>query len=111
MPKLKMLTGLGGPNISLTRGDEYECGEVEASRLIRAGFAVATDGFEPIALEDDAEEQDEAAKAAAEAEAAEAEAKAKADAEAAAVAAEAEAKAKAEAAAAAAKPAAGKAKG
>lgn len=53
MPKLKMLTGLCGPTISLVRGDEHECDEREASSLIRAGFAVATDGFVPIPLEDE----------------------------------------------------------
>lgn len=53
MPKLKMLTGLCGPTISLVRGDEHECDEREASGLIRAGFAVALDGFEPLPLDDE----------------------------------------------------------
>lgn len=79
MPLLKMLTGLCGPDYSLVRNDEHEFDEREASSLIRAGFAVATDGFVPIPLE--GETQDDAeAKAAEEAEAA----KAKADADAAA---------------------------
>lgn len=55
MPKLKMLTGLCGPTISLVRGDEHECDEREASGLIRAGFAVALDGFEPLPLDDEPE--------------------------------------------------------
>jgi hypothetical protein len=113
MPKLKMLTGLCGPAISLVRGDEHECDEREASGLIRAGFAVALDGFEPLPLEDEATGEDTpvidavAAEAAAKAKA-DAEAKAKAEADAAAEA-EAEAKAKAEAEAAE-KPAAAPAK-
>lgn len=53
MPKLKMLTGLCGPTISLVRGDEHECDEREASGLIRAGYAVALDGFEPLPLDDE----------------------------------------------------------
>lgn len=48
MPILKMTTGLCGPHFSLARGDEHEFDEDEASRLIRAGFAVATDGFVPV---------------------------------------------------------------
>lgn len=55
MPKLKMLTGLCGPTISLVRGDEHECDEREASGLIRAGFAVALDDFEPLPLDDEPE--------------------------------------------------------
>lgn len=103
MPNLKMLTGLSGPDFSLSRNDEREFDEAEASRLIRAGFAVATDGFVPIALEDEAAEIEPDAHAAAKA--AEEASAAKADEEAAAA-----EKAKAEAAAAA-KPAAAKAKG
>lgn len=75
MPNLKMTTGLSGPDFSLSRGDEREFDEAEASRLIRAGFAVATDGFTPIDLPaDDAEGEDtgdDAAAAKAEQEAAE----------------------------------------
>lgn len=98
MPILKMLTGLCGPDFSLVRGDEREFDEREASSLIRAGFAVATDDFVPIAPDETEADADAEAAAAA----AEAEDNATADAEAAA-AAEAEAKAKADADAAAAK--------
>lgn len=66
MPNLKMLTGISGPDFSLSRGDEREFDEAEASRLIRAGFAVATDGFAPIDLPaDDPEFESAAAEAAA----------------------------------------------
>lgn len=37
--KVKMLTGLGGERFSLTRGDEYDCDDAEAVRLVRAGYA------------------------------------------------------------------------
>lgn len=98
MPNLKMLTGLSGPEYTLSRGDEREFGEREASRLIRAGFAEATDGFEPI--DEDAADAKAAAQAKADADAA---VTAQADAEAAAAAqAETERKAKADADAAAA---------
>ena len=39
--KLKMLTGLSGPEYNLAPGDEREFSKVEAVRLIEAGFAVA----------------------------------------------------------------------
>lgn len=79
MPNLKMTTGLSGPDFSLLRGDEREFDEAEASRLIRAGFAVATDGFVPIDLpaddaEDEGADEDAAAAAKAEQEAADAKA-------------------------------------
>lgn len=37
--KLKMLTSMEGPKVSLVRGDTREFGEEEAKRLIDAGFA------------------------------------------------------------------------
>lgn len=39
--KVKMVTGLSGPDYSLSPGDEHEFGEAEAKRLIEAGFAVS----------------------------------------------------------------------
>ncbi|WP_312529465.1 hypothetical protein [Paracoccus sp. (in: a-proteobacteria)] len=41
--KLKMLTGLSGPDYNLAPGDEREFPQPEAIRLIEAGFAVAVD--------------------------------------------------------------------
>ena len=41
--KLKMLTGLGGPKINLTRGDEHEFDDAEALRMVDAGLAIPTD--------------------------------------------------------------------
>lgn len=41
--ELKMLTGLGGPDVSLTRGDPHTCDDFEAVRLVRAGFADPVD--------------------------------------------------------------------
>lgn len=38
---LKMLTGLSGPDLSLSLGDEHEFDNAEAERLIGAGFAEA----------------------------------------------------------------------
>lgn len=40
MIKIKMLTGLAGPEISLSPGDVYETTSDEAARLIEAGYAV-----------------------------------------------------------------------
>lgn len=40
--KLKMLTGMSGPKINLTRGDEHEFEDAEAIRLVRAGYASCT---------------------------------------------------------------------
>jgi hypothetical protein len=37
--KIRMLTGLSGPDISLAPGDLHECVAAEAKRLIAAGFA------------------------------------------------------------------------
>lgn len=37
--KVLMLTGLAGADFSLSPGDEYECSDGEAKRLIEAGFA------------------------------------------------------------------------
>lgn len=41
--KVKMLTGLSGPEYCLAAGDEHEFGNKEAQRLIDAGFAVAVE--------------------------------------------------------------------
>jgi hypothetical protein len=41
MMKIRMLTGLGGLDYSLSRGDEREFPKDEALRLIQAGYAVA----------------------------------------------------------------------
>jgi hypothetical protein len=41
--KLKMLTGLSGPDYSLAPGDEREFEDAEAGRLIEAGFAIAVE--------------------------------------------------------------------
>lgn len=38
--KIKMLVSMAGPAISLNVGDEHECDDAEAMRLIAAGFAV-----------------------------------------------------------------------
>ena len=53
--ELKMLTGLCGPDVSLTRGDPYTCDDFEAVRLVRAGFAKPEDpeAFEKAAAEFD----------------------------------------------------------
>lgn len=37
--KVRMLTGMAGVEFSLSAGDQHECGEDEAARLIAAGFA------------------------------------------------------------------------
>ena len=37
--KVKMLTGMAGRDYSLSPGDEHECSDAEAARLIAAGFA------------------------------------------------------------------------
>jgi hypothetical protein len=57
MRRLKMNTGLSGPDLTLSPGDEHEFEDTEAERLIEAGF-----GEELI----DAAEQAAAEKAAAE---------------------------------------------
>ncbi len=41
MAKVKLLVGLSGPTFSLSPGDEYECADDEAKRLVAADFAVA----------------------------------------------------------------------
>jgi hypothetical protein len=38
MPKVRLLTGLVGA-VAYNAGDDFECGEAEAVRLIEAGFA------------------------------------------------------------------------
>jgi hypothetical protein len=38
--KIKMLTGLCGPDYNLAPGDAHDFGDAEAVRLIEAGFAV-----------------------------------------------------------------------
>lgn len=45
--KIKMLTGMSGPEISLSPGDPHECDDLEAERLIRAGFAESAEGKLP----------------------------------------------------------------
>jgi len=37
--KVKMLVGMAGPTFSITPGEEYDCAQDEAERLIAAGFA------------------------------------------------------------------------
>lgn len=39
MKKLIMLTSMSGPTLALMRGDEHECEDDEAGRLVKAGFA------------------------------------------------------------------------
>lgn len=99
--ELKMLTGLSGPEYSLSRGDTRDFDLREAVRLVDAGFAKPTDqkAYDPavaeLAEDDPQAKADADAFAAAEAQAKQdADAKAKSDAEAAAAV---EAKAKAEA--------------
>lgn len=41
--KVKMLTGLSGPEYNLAPGDERDFPDAEGRRLIAAGFAVAVD--------------------------------------------------------------------
>ena len=65
--KLKMLTGLGGPDFTLVRNDEREFEEAEAQRLVEAGYAVAIE--DPGAEAKKAAEAAEANKAAEAAEA------------------------------------------
>jgi len=36
---IKMVVGLSGPTITLSPGDEYDCGDDEALRLIESGAA------------------------------------------------------------------------
>ena len=42
--RIRMLVGLSGPTYTLDPGDEYECADAEAIRLIAADFAVPADG-------------------------------------------------------------------
>ncbi len=42
--KINMLTGLSGPELSLSPGDPHECDDLEAARLVLAGFADTADG-------------------------------------------------------------------
>jgi hypothetical protein len=37
---IEMLTGLCGPDVNLVRGDPHRCEAAEASRLVRAGYAL-----------------------------------------------------------------------
>ncbi|MEG3144223.1 hypothetical protein U1839_06110 [Sphingomonas sp. RT2P30] len=37
--RVRMLTSMAGPDISMSVGDIYECDQAEAIRLIEAGFA------------------------------------------------------------------------
>ncbi|WP_041527303.1 hypothetical protein [Paracoccus aminophilus] len=41
--RVKMLTGLSGPEYNLAPGDEHDFPKAEGLRLIAAGFAVAMD--------------------------------------------------------------------
>lgn len=41
--KIKMLTGLSGPEYNLAPGDERDFEDAEAIRLVSAGFAVPSD--------------------------------------------------------------------
>lgn len=45
--KVKMMTGLSGPMLNLVKGDEHEFDNVEAKRLIAAGFAVEVEDARP----------------------------------------------------------------
>ena len=65
MLKLKMLTSMCGPAMSLVPGDPYECEAGEAERLIAAGFAVRDETAEEQA-EREAAEKEAAEKEAAE---------------------------------------------
>lgn len=47
MRNLKMLTGLSGPELTLSPGDEHEFEDAEADRLIEAGFATEAEGSKP----------------------------------------------------------------
>jgi len=38
--KVRLLTGLSGPDFSLVRGDERDFPQAEAERLVSAGYAV-----------------------------------------------------------------------
>lgn len=40
---LKMTVGLSGPEFNLAPGDEHEFDDVEAERIVDAGFAVKAD--------------------------------------------------------------------
>lgn len=42
--KIRMLTGLSGPNFNLVAGDPHEADDAEAKRLIAAGFAEPASG-------------------------------------------------------------------
>ncbi|WP_375290910.1 hypothetical protein [Qipengyuania sp.] len=49
MRNLKMLTGLSGPELTLSPGDEHEFEDAEADRLIEAGFATEAEAAKPAA--------------------------------------------------------------
>ena len=57
--KLKMLTSLQGPRLSLVKDAPYECGDEEGQRLIDAGFAERDDAAEQAAAEKAAAEKTE----------------------------------------------------
>ncbi len=40
--KLEMLTGMSGPKVNVTRGDDYPCDITEAARMVRGGLAKTT---------------------------------------------------------------------
>lgn len=42
--KIKMLTGMSGPAVSVASGDEMEVSDDEGKRLIKAGFAAQLGG-------------------------------------------------------------------
>lgn len=60
MKRLRMTTGLGGPDYNLTRGDEHDFSNEEADRLIKAGFGVEVE--DPQAAEKEAAEKEAAEK-------------------------------------------------
>lgn len=80
MKRLRMNTGLCGPEYNLVRGDEHDFEDDEADRLIAAGFATEIEDTNA-AAKNEAAEKAAAEKAAAEKEAAEKEAAGKAAAE------------------------------
>ena len=69
--KLIMKTSMQGPKIGLSPGDDHECGDAEAIRLIDAGFAAAEDPDEEAEVRKRMEDPAAAEKAAAEKAAAE----------------------------------------
>lgn len=74
--KIRMLTSMSGPKISLNRGDAHECDDDEAQRLIDAG---AAEPFDAAPTPDDAKLEAAAAERAASIAADEAAEKATAD--------------------------------